>query len=177
MLGARRYLQRTHRQFHWENAGYDSFEGFLGALSSRKRKTIRRERADALQNGVTVHQLTGADLTETVWDAFFEFYMDTGSRKWGRPYLTHLYSIVSDKMRDRILLVMARREGAESPAPSISSVPMRFTATTGAPSRTIRSHFEVCCYRAIDYAIALLRSTASKPARVASTRSRAAICR
>ena len=78
-----------------ENGGYDTFDDFLAALASRKRKTIRREREDALANGITVHWLTGADLTESVWDAFFDFYMDTGSRKWGRPYLTReFYSIV-----------------------------------------------------------------------------------
>ena len=112
MLGARGYLQRTHQQFHWENDGYDTFDDFLAALSSRKRKTIRREREDALANGITVHWLTGSDLTESVWDAFFDFYMETGSRKWGRPYLTRaFYSIVGEKMRDRILLVMAKRNG------------------------------------------------------------------
>ena len=106
------FLQRTHRQFHWENAGYDTFDDFLAALASRKRKTIRREREDALANGISVHWLTGADLTESVWDAFFEFYMETGSRKWGRPYLTRsFYSMVGEKMADRILLVMAKRNG------------------------------------------------------------------
>src|SRR5205807_10593925 len=73
-------------------------------------KTIRRERADALPAGISVHWLTGTDLTESVWDAFFQFYMETGSRKWGRPYLTReFYSLVGEKMRDRILLVMAKR--------------------------------------------------------------------
>src|SRR6202020_2718826 len=76
------------------------------------RKTIRRERHDALQAGITVHWLTGSDLTEGVWEAFFEFYMDTGSRKWGRPYLTRsFYSLVGEKMRDRIVLIMAKRAG------------------------------------------------------------------
>ena len=111
MLGARGYLQRTHRQFHWENEGYASFDAFLAALSSRKRKTIRRERAGALENGITVDWLTGSDLTEQVWDTFFDFYMETGSRKWGRPYLTRsFYSIVGEKMRDQILLVMAQAQ-------------------------------------------------------------------
>ncbi len=110
LLGAHDYLLRTHRQFHWENAGYDSFDAFLAVLASRKRKTIRRERADALSPGIEIHWLSGPDLTESVWDAFFEFYMDTGSRKWGRPYLTRsFYSMVGEKMRDRILLVMAKR--------------------------------------------------------------------
>jgi uncharacterized protein len=104
LLAARGYLKRTHQQFHWENAGYASFDAFLAALASRKRKTIRRERADALAAGVSVHWLTGTDLTESVWDAFFAFYMETGSRKWGRPYLTReFYSLVGEKMRERML--------------------------------------------------------------------------
>ena len=112
LLGRRGFLKRTHQQFHWENAGYDSFDAFLAALASRKRKTIRREREDALSAGISVHWLTGSDLTESVWDAFFDFYMETGSRKWGRPYLTRpFYSLVGEKMRDRILLVMAKRNG------------------------------------------------------------------
>jgi predicted N-acyltransferase len=85
LLGERGYLQRTDQQFHWFNDGYTAFDDFLIALSSRKRKTIRRERKEALGAGIEVHWLTGADLTEEVWDAFFAFYMDTGSRKWGRP--------------------------------------------------------------------------------------------
>ena len=89
-----------------------NFEDFLNRLASRKRKTIRRERKEALAAGIEVHWLTGTDLTEAVWDAFFAFYMETGSRKWGRPYLTRdFFSIVGEKMRDRILLVMAKRAG------------------------------------------------------------------
>ncbi|MDO8877218.1 MAG: GNAT family N-acetyltransferase, partial [Pseudolabrys sp.] len=112
LLGKRGFLQRTDQQFHWENAGYATFEDFLGRLASRKRKSIRRERKEALAPGIEVRWLTGSDLTEDVWDAFFAFYMDTGARKWGRPYLTReFFSIVGEKMRDRILLVMARRAG------------------------------------------------------------------
>ena len=156
MLGARGYLQRTHRQFHWENAGYETFDGFLGALSSRKRKTIRREREDALQNGITVHQLTGSDLTETVWDAFFEFYMDTGSRKWGQPYLTRsFYSIVSEKMRGRILLVMAKRAGRWiAGAINFIGSDTLYGRNWGAIENHPFLHFEVCYYQAMDYAIA-----------------------
>ncbi len=96
LLGARGFLQRTDQQFHWDNAGYANFEDFLARLSSRKRKTIKRERKEALPPGIEVAWLTGSDLTEGVWDAFFGFYMDTGSRKWGRPYLTReFFSIVS----------------------------------------------------------------------------------
>src|SRR5712692_4634243 len=112
LLGERGFLQRTDQQFHWENGGYSSFEDFLAALASRKRKAIRRERRDALAPGIEVEWLTGSDLTEAVWDAFFAFYMETGSRKWGRPYLTRkFYSLIGEAMADRILLVMARRAG------------------------------------------------------------------
>ena len=91
LLGDKGFLKRTDQQFHWHNAGYATFDDFLAALASRKRKTIRRERAEALEAGITIHPLTGSDLTEAVWDAFFGFYMDTGSRKWGRPYLTRAF--------------------------------------------------------------------------------------
>ncbi|CAN0427893.1 unnamed protein product, partial [Phaeothamnion confervicola] len=112
LLGERGFLRRTDQQFHWQNAGYATFDAFLEALSARKRKTIRRERRDAVDNGITIHRLTGSDLTEEAWDAFFAFYMETGSRKWGRPYLTReFYSLVGERMADRIVLVMAKRAG------------------------------------------------------------------
>jgi uncharacterized protein len=156
LLGELGYLQRTDQQFHWENAGFSSFDEFLAALTARKRKTIRRERHDALQNGITVHWLTGSDLTEDVWDAFFEFYMETGSRKWGRPYLTRsFYSLIGDKMRDRIVLVMAKRAGRWI-AGAINFVGSHtlFGRHWGAIEHHPFLHFELCYYQAIDYAIA-----------------------
>src|SRR6202020_2716361 len=112
LLGGLGYLQRTDQQFHWENQGFASFDDFLGAMTARKRKTIRRERHDALANGITVHWLTGSELTEAVWDAFFEFYMETGSRKWGRPYLTReFFSLIGETMSKDVVLVMAKRAG------------------------------------------------------------------
>ena len=155
LLGRRGFLKRTHQQFHWENAGYDSFDGFLSALASRKRKTIRREREDALSNGISVHWLTGTDLTESVWDAFFDFYMETGSRKWGRPYLTRpFYSMVGEKMRDRILLVMAKRNGRWI-AGAINFIGSHtlFGRHWGAIEHHPFLHFELCYYQAIQYAI------------------------
>ena len=155
LLGRRGFLKRTHQQFHWENAGYDSFDGFLAALASRKRKTIRREREDALSAGISVHWLTGADLTESVWDAFFDFYMETGSRKWGRPYLTRpFYSMVGEKMRDRILLVMAKRNGRWI-AGAINFIGSHtlFGRHWGAVEHHQFLHFELCYYQAIQYAI------------------------
>ena len=155
LLGARGYLQRTHRQFHWENAGYETFDDFLGALSSRKRKVIRREREDALANGISVHWLTGAELTESVWDAFFDFYMETGSRKWGRPYLTRaFFSLVGESMAKDVLLVMAKRQGRWiAGAINFIGSDTLFGRNWGAIEHHPFLHFEVCYYQAIDFAI------------------------
>ena len=154
-LGDRGWLQRTDRQFHWSNAGYASFDDFLGRLSSRKRKTIRRERKDALAAGIEVAWLTGSDLTEEVWDAFFAFYMETGSRKWGRPYLTRqFFSIVGETMRDRILLVMARRNRRWiAGAINFIGGEALYGRNWGAIEHHPFLHFELCYYQAIDYAI------------------------
>jgi len=155
LLADQGFLLRTDQQFHWENAGYSSFEDFLSALAARKRKTIRRERKEALAAGVTVHWLTGADLTERIWDAFFGFYIETGSRKWGRPYLTReFYSIVGEKMRDRILLVMAKRAGRWiAGAINFIGTDTLYGRHWGATEHHPFLHFEVCYYQAIDFAI------------------------
>jgi predicted N-acyltransferase len=155
-LGSRGFLQRTDQQFHWANAGYATFEDFLGALASRKRKAIRRERKEALSAGIEVVCLTGSDLTEEIWDAFFTFYMDTGSRKWGRPYLTRdFFSIVGDKMADRILLVMAKRAGRWiAGAINFLGADTIYGRNWGALEHHPFLHFELCYYQAIDYAIA-----------------------
>ena len=155
LLGARGYLKRTHQQFHWSNAGYDTFDCFLAALSSRKRKIIRREREDALSGGITVHWLTGADLTESVWDAFFKFYMHTGSRKWGRPYLTRaFFSLVGDSMGDRIVLIMAKRAGRWiAGALNFIGSNTLFGRHWGAIEHHPFLHFELCYYQALQYAI------------------------
>jgi uncharacterized protein len=149
------YLQRTDQQFHWDNAGYASFDGFLEALAARKRKAIRRERREALANGIDIVQLTGSDLTEAVWDAFFAFYMETGSRKWGRPYLTRrFYSLVGEAMADRILLIMARRAGRYiAGAINFIGSDILFGRHWGAIEHHPFLHFEVCYYQAIQYAI------------------------
>jgi hypothetical protein len=156
LLGEVGYLQRTDQQFHWENQGFTSFEEFLSALTARKRKTIRRERHDALADGISVHWLTGRDLTEEAWDAFFEFYMETGSRKWGRPYLTReFYSLVGQTMHERIVLIMAKRAGRWI-AGAINFVGSHslFGRHWGAIEHHPFLHFELCYYQAIDYAIA-----------------------
>lgn len=155
-LGRRGFLQRTDQQFHWENADYTNFEDFLNRLASRKRKTIRRERKEALRAGIEVCWLTGGDLTEAVWDAFFGFYMETGSRKWGRPYLTReFFSLVGEKMRDRILLVMARRAGRWiAGAINFIGADTLYGRNWGATEHHPFLHFEICYYQAIAYAIA-----------------------
>jgi predicted N-acyltransferase len=156
LLGARGYLQRTDQQFHWENAGYATFGDFLAVLNSRKRKTIRRERKEAVAPGITLHWLTGSDLTEAVWDAFFDFYMDTGSRKWGRPYLTReFFSIIGAAMADRILLVMAKRAGKWiAGAINFIGTEALHGRNWGAVEHHPFLHFEVCYYQAIEFAIA-----------------------
>ena len=154
-LGQHGFLQRTDQQFHWLNAGYAGFDDFLAALSSRKRKTIRRERKEALSAGIEIHCLTGPDLTESVWDAFFAFYMETGSRKWGRPYLTReFFSIVGAAMGERILLVMARRNGRWiAGAINFIGPDALYGRNWGALEHHPFLHFELCYYQAIDYAI------------------------
>ncbi|HVV40946.1 MAG TPA: GNAT family N-acetyltransferase [Nitrobacter sp.] len=154
-LAERGFLQRTAQQFHWRNAGYATFEDFLGILNSRHRKAIRRERRDAVANGITIHALTGADLTEDVWDAFFEFYMETGSRKWGRPYLTRtFYSLIGESMSRDIVLIMAKRAGKWiAGAINFMGSDTLFGRHWGAIEHHPFLHFEVCYYQAIDYAI------------------------
>jgi predicted N-acyltransferase len=155
-LGKRGFLQRTDQQFHWENAGYATFDDFLSRLASRKRKSIKRERKEALSAGIEVHWLTGSDLTEEVWDAFFKFYMDTGSRKWGRPYLTReFFSIVGEKMGDSIMLMMAKRAGRWiAGAINFLGAETIYGRNWGAIEHHPFLHFELCYYQAIDYAIA-----------------------
>jgi hypothetical protein len=154
-LGGKGFLQRTDQQFHFENRGYDTFEGFLSELSARKRKTIRRERREALENGITVDWLTGKDLTEEAWDAFFTFYMETGSRKWGRPYLTRkFYSLIGERMADQTVLIMAKRAGRWiAGAINFIGSDTLFGRHWGAIEHHPFLHFEICYYQAIDFAI------------------------
>lgn len=149
------FLHRTDQQFHFINEGYGDFDAFLAALSSSKRKTIRRERRDALVNGIAIETLTGSSISEAHWDAFFEFYMDTGSRKWGRPYLNRrFFSIIGASMADRIALVMAKRDGRYI-AGAINFIGARtlYGRNWGAIEQHPFLHFEVCYYRAIDFAL------------------------
>jgi predicted N-acyltransferase len=154
-LGDAGFLLRTDQQFHWENAGFATFEDFLAALSSRKRKTIRRERRDALAAGIEVVSLNGADLTEAAWDAFFAFYVETGSRKWGRPYLTReFFSLIGQTMADETVLIMAKRAGRFiAGAINFIGDGTLFGRHWGAVEHHPFLHFEICYYQAIEYAI------------------------
>ncbi|HEY0112409.1 MAG TPA: GNAT family N-acetyltransferase [Allosphingosinicella sp.] len=149
------WLIRIDSQFHWRNAGYSSFQDFLAALSSRKRKAIRKERAAALE-GLTVEHVTGADLTEAHWDAFWAFYQDTGSRKWGRPYLTRrFFSLIGERMADGILLILALHQGRPvAGALNFIGAHALYGRYWGATADVPHLHFELCYYQAIEAAIA-----------------------
>ena len=155
-LTSEEFLRRDDQQFHWFNEGYKGFEDFLEALASRKRKAIRRERRDALANGISVEWLTGAEITEAHWDAFFAFYMDTGSRKWGRPYLNRrFFSLIGERMADQVLLVMAKRNGRYiAGAINFIGAKRLYGRNWGCIEDHPFLHFEVCYYQAIDFAIA-----------------------
>ena len=153
-LVGRGLLGRQNQQYQWLNAGYGSFDEFLGALSSGRRKTIRRERRDAVK-GLEILRLTGRDLTEAHWDAFFAFYMDTGSRKWGSPYLNRrFFSRLGERMADRVLLVMARRGGRWiAGALNLIGGDCLYGRNWGCVEEVPFLHFELCYYQAIDHAI------------------------
>lgn len=150
------FLHRTDQQFHFHNEGYTSFDAFLGNLASRKRKNIRKERETARDNEIEIDWLTGGDITEEAMDAFFEFYLDTGSRKWGRPYLNRrFYQLIHERLADDILLVMARR-GGRYIAGAINFIggDRLFGRHWGCVEDHPCLHFEVCYYQAIEFAIA-----------------------
>ena len=149
------WLKRVDTQFHWHNEGFETFDDFLETLSSRKRKTIRRERRDALADGITVKWLTGSDLMEHHWDAFYDFYEDTGARKWGRPYLNRkFFSLLNQTMADRIVLMLAY-DGDTPIAGAINFLGSDriFGRNWGAIREVPFLHFELCYYQAIDFAI------------------------
>jgi predicted N-acyltransferase len=156
VLESRGYLIRLDQQFHFHNKGYDSYDAFLGELASRKRKALKKERREALGNGISVGWRTGSDLTEADLDAFFAFYVDTGSRKWGRPYLTRpFFSMVRETMAERILLVMARRDGRPiAGALNFIGSDALYGRNWGCIEDHPFLHFEVCYHQAIDFAIA-----------------------
>ena len=127
----------------------------MAALSSRKRKAIRRERRGATESGIDIETITGGDITEEHWDAFFRFYLDTGSRKWGRPYLTReFFSLIGETMPESVVLILARRDGVYvAGALNLVGSDALFGRYWGCAEDHPFLHFEVCYYRAIDYAI------------------------
>ena len=150
------FLVRTGQQFHWENRGYASFEDFLGELSSSRRKNLRKERTAVREAGISFEWLSGRDITEAHWDAFFDFYIATGSQKWGTPYLTReFFSRVGASMGDSTLLVMALR-GRQPIAGALNFFGdgVLFGRNWGASEFVPFLHFETCYYQAIDFAIA-----------------------
>ena len=153
-MGESGLLQRQDMQFVWRNDGYATFDDFLAALSANRRKTIRRERRDA-QADLDIRVLTGADITEVHWDAFFAFYIDTGERKWGRPYLTRdFFSRLGATMADRIALVMAFRDQvAIAGALNLIGRDALYGRQWGALEEVPFLHFELCYYQAIEFAI------------------------
>jgi predicted N-acyltransferase len=155
LAGELGFLKRTDQQFHWRNDGYASFEDFLAALASRKRKTVRKERREALADGIATEWVTGSDLTEAHLDAFFDFYMDTGSRKWGSPYLTRqCFSLLRESMADKMLLVLAKRAGRYiAGALNFIGADTLYGRYWGGIEEHPLLHFEVCYYQAIDFAI------------------------
>ena len=155
MFEAAGWLIREDSQFHWTNRGYRDFADFLGSLSSAKRKNIRKERERAVE-GLVIRHLTGSALTEAHWDAFWHFYQDTGSRKWGRPYLTRsFFSLLGESMADRVLLVLAEKEGRPiAGALNLIGADALYGRYWGCSEDIPNLHFELCYYQAIDIAIA-----------------------
>lgn len=153
--GALGLLQRTGQQFHWVNDGYADFDAFLKALSSRKRKQINRERREANQS-VAIRALTGDDLRPDHWDAFWRFYQDTGRRKWGQPYLTRaFFDRAHETLRDDMVLILAERDGRPvAGALNFAGRDALYGRYWGCTEHHPCLHFELCYYRAIDWAIA-----------------------
>ncbi len=149
------FLQRQDQQFHWKNNEYRSFDDFLNELSSRKRKNLRKERSQALENEIKIKHLTGNEIEEKHWDAFYSFYLDTGSRKWGSPYLNRtFFSMLGDRMSDHVLLILAERQNQYiAGALNIIGTDTLFGRYWGCIESHPFLHFEICYYQAIDFAI------------------------
>lgn len=149
------WLIRIGTQFHWENRDYTDFDGFLGALSSRKRKAIRKERA-AAQAAVDIQIIEGNAILPEHWDAFWQFYQDTGARKWGRPYLTRaFFDLIGASMQDSLVLFLALRDGRPvAGALNLLGPDCLYGRYWGCNEDIPFLHFELCYYQAIDYAIA-----------------------
>ena len=149
------FLKRTDTQFHWQNEDYSTFDEFLGSLSSRKRKNIRRERREAVQAGVSIERLRGGDLDQRHWDALYSFYIDTGNRKWGIPYLSReFFGLIAEWMADEVLLVMCKRAGKYiAGAIHFIGAESLYGRYWGCIEHHPFLHFETCYYQAIEFAI------------------------
>ena len=154
-LGRAGWLQRLGQQYHWENAGYAAFDDFLGALSSRKRKVLRRERRDANDCGLTYRTLRGPEIGKREWDAFYRFYQSTVDRKWGSAYLTkRFFSLLGDRLGDRVVLMLAEHRGEPvAGALNLLGSDALYGRNWGCRGDWPFLHFELCYYRAIDFAI------------------------
>jgi predicted N-acyltransferase len=154
-LGEAGWMQRLGTQFHWTNHGYATFDDFLGALSSRKRKSIRRERRDANDCGLSFVTLRGGDIGATQWDAFYRFYKATVDRKWGSAYLTRgFFKLLSERLGDRVVLMLALREGKPvAGALNLAGADALYGRNWGCIGDYPFLHFELCYYRAIEFAI------------------------
>lgn len=155
-LSQRGWLPRLGMQYHWHNNGYQTFDDFLAALSSRKRKVLKRERRDANAAGLTFETLRGADITPADWDAFYQFYQNTIDRKWGSAYLTRsFFSLLSEKLGERVVLMVARH-GHQPVAAALNLVgtDTLYGRNWGCVGTWPFLHFELCYYRAIEFAIA-----------------------
>jgi hypothetical protein len=150
------FLHRIGLQYHWHNQGYGSFDDFLAALNSRKRKAIRKERTTTAAYGLTIRQLSGSEITKAHWDAFFDFYMDTGNRKWGSPYLTRkFFDLLGDRLAAHVVLMVAEKDGEPvAGALNLRGRDALFGRNWGCLEEYRFLHFELCYYQAIDYAIA-----------------------
>ena len=155
-FGSAGYLQRIGQQFHWENKGFKTFDDFLGELSSRKRKNIKKERRAVHDADLDIRVLEGADITEAHWDAFFQFYMDTTDKKWGQAYLTRrFFSLLGERLGRAVVLIVVEKDGR----PVAGALNLRGSDTLygrnwGCVADYKFLHFEACYYQAIDYAIA-----------------------
>jgi predicted N-acyltransferase len=154
-LGEANWLQRMGTQFHWRNAGYNAFDDFLAALSSNHRKSIRRERRDANNCGLVFRTLRGAEIEPHHWDAFYRFYQATVDRKWGSAYLTFaFFTLLSQRLGDKVVLMLAEHNGVPvAGALNLAGHDTLYGRNWGCGGEWPFLHFELCYYRAIDYAI------------------------
>jgi predicted N-acyltransferase len=155
-LGQARWLQRLGVQYHWENNGYAAFDDFLGALNSRKRKSIRRERRDAQSAGLEFVALRGPEISKSHWAAFYRFYESTVDRKWGTAYLTpEFFPLLGEKLGERVVLMLALHSGKPvAGALNLAGADTLYGRNWGALKEFPFLHFELCYYQALDFAIA-----------------------